>query len=62
MARKNRKPGTQAEKLLSDRFEDRLQHDPRFLRRIERARVSLRAGEGIGLEHIETNHQVLQER
>jgi prevent-host-death family protein len=31
----------------------RLEHDPRFLRRIERARQSLRMGEGRRLEDLE---------
>jgi hypothetical protein len=43
--------------LLSDARDDsfdlRLQHDPRFLRRIEQARASLRAGHGIKLEDVE---------
>ena len=34
-------------------FEYRLENDPRFLRRIERARESLRAGRGVRLEDIE---------
>jgi prevent-host-death family protein len=37
-----------------DRFEYRLEHDPRFLRRIEQARTSLRAGRGIRLEDIDS--------
>ncbi len=37
-----------------DWFEYRLEHDPRFLRRIERARASLRAGCGVRLEDLET--------
>ncbi len=36
-----------------DWFEYRLEHDPRFLRRIEQARNSLRAGRGTKLEDIE---------
>jgi len=36
-----------------DWFEYRLEHDPRFLRRIEQARDSLRAGRGIKLEDVE---------
>jgi len=36
-----------------DWFEYRLETDPRFLRRIEKARASLRAGLGIRLEDIE---------
>jgi prevent-host-death family protein len=35
-----------------DWFDYRLEHDPRFLQRIERARQSLRAGQGIKLEDI----------
>ena len=38
-----------------DWFEYRLEHDPRFLRRIEQARNSLRAGRGIRLEDIESD-------
>ena len=34
-------------------FEYRLEHDPRFLQRIERARRSLRAGRGVPLEDVE---------
>ena len=37
-----------------DWFEYRLEHDPRFLRRIEQARNSLRAGRGTRLEDIES--------
>jgi prevent-host-death family protein len=33
-------------------FEYRLEHDPRFLQRIERARQSLRAGRGVKLEDL----------
>lgn len=36
-------------------FEYRLEHDPRFLRRIEQARNNLRAGHGTRLEDIETD-------
>jgi len=36
-----------------DWFDYRLENDPRFLRRIETARQSLRAGRGIRLEDIE---------
>jgi prevent-host-death family protein len=35
-----------------DWLDYRLEHDPRFLERIERARQSLRAGQGIRLEDI----------
>jgi len=35
-----------------DWFDYRLEHDPRFLARIERARQSLRAGRGIRLEDL----------
>ena len=37
-----------------DWFDYRLEHDPRFLRRIEQARSSLRAGHGVRLEDLET--------
>ena len=37
-----------------DWFEYRLEHDPCFLRRIERARNSLREGRGIRLDDIKT--------
>jgi prevent-host-death family protein len=37
-----------------DWFEYRLANDPRFLRRIEQARNSLREGRGIRLEDLET--------
>jgi prevent-host-death family protein len=37
-----------------DWFEYRLENDPRFLRRIEQARHSLRAGRGVRLEDLET--------
>lgn len=37
-----------------DSFDYRLENDPRFLRRIEQARRSLRAGHGIRLEDLET--------
>jgi prevent-host-death family protein len=36
-----------------DWFEYRLERDPRFLRRVEQARDSLRAGRGVRLEDIE---------
>jgi prevent-host-death family protein len=36
-----------------DWFEYRLENNPRFLRRIEQARDSLRAGRGVRLEDIE---------
>ena len=36
-----------------DWFDYRLEHDPRFLNRIEQARNSLRAGRGIRLEDLE---------
>ena len=36
-----------------DWFDYRLENDPRFLARIERARTSLRAGQGIKLEDLD---------
>ena len=35
-----------------DWFEYRLEHDPRFLRRVRRARNSLRSGNGVRLEDL----------
>jgi prevent-host-death family protein len=37
-----------------DWFDYRLEHDTRFLLRVEQARTSLRAGRGVRLEDIET--------
>lgn len=37
-----------------DWFDYRLEHDPRFLERISKARASLRAGKGIKLEELPT--------
>ncbi|MBI4703847.1 MAG: type II toxin-antitoxin system Phd/YefM family antitoxin [Deltaproteobacteria bacterium] len=37
-----------------DWFDYRLENDPRFLRRVEVARQSLRAGRGVRLEDVET--------
>jgi len=39
-------------KSEDDWFEYRLENDPRFLRRIEKARKSLRAGRGMRLEDV----------
>ena len=36
-----------------DWFDYRLENDPRFLERVEKARISLRAGRGIKLEQVE---------
>jgi len=36
-----------------DWFDYRLEHDPRFLQRVARARQSLRAGKGIKLEDLD---------
>ena len=35
-------------------WDDRLENDPRFLRRIEQVRASLRAGRAVRLEDLET--------
>ncbi len=35
-----------------DWFDYRLENDPRFLARIEKARASLRSGRGVKLEHL----------
>jgi hypothetical protein len=52
------RPGKPAGVLIGfespdDWLDDRLENDPRFLRRIEQARSSLHAGRGIRLEDIE---------
>ena len=39
-------------KSEDDWFEYRLENDPRFVRRIEKARKSLRAGRGVRLENV----------
>ena len=39
-------------KSEDDWFDYRLEHDPRFLRRIEAARKSLREGRGVKLEDV----------
>jgi len=38
-----------------DWFDYRLENDPRFLERIEKARASLRAGRGVKLEEVEVD-------
>ncbi len=38
-----------------DWFDYRLENDPRFLRRIETARASLRAGRGVPLEEVDVS-------
>ena len=40
-------------KTEDDWFDYRLENDPRFLDRIQRARDSLRAGRGVRLEDVE---------
>ncbi|MGH6767613.1 MAG: type II toxin-antitoxin system Phd/YefM family antitoxin [Xanthobacteraceae bacterium] len=39
-------------KSEDDWFEYRLENDPRFLKRIDKARKSLRAGRGVRLENV----------
>lgn len=36
-----------------DWFDYRLEHDPRFLQRVQKARYSLRAGRGVRLEDVD---------
>ena len=51
--------GNVAEKIRTEsakadrQFDERLQNDPRFLRRIAQARESIRAGRGVRLEDVE---------
>ena len=55
MARKTRKAEINEVPCPEITDESRLENDPRFLRRIEQARASLRAGRGVRLEDIETD-------
>jgi PHD/YefM family antitoxin component YafN of YafNO toxin-antitoxin module len=41
----------------ADRFDYRLERDPRFLKRIEASRQSLRAGRGVRLDDVEDGTQ-----
>lgn len=41
-------------KSEDDSFDYKLEHDPRFLRRIEAARRSLRSGRGVRIEDVES--------
>jgi hypothetical protein len=50
--RKSRLKAVPLSEAKDDAFEYRLENDPRFLRRIEKARRSLRAGRGVRLEDI----------
>lgn len=45
-----------------DWFDYKLEHDPRFLRRIARARDNLRAGKGVKLEDLEAAPQANRRR
>jgi hypothetical protein len=54
MARRTCKAEIKEVSSSETRDESRLENDPRFLRRIEQARASLRAGRGVRLEDIET--------
>jgi hypothetical protein len=53
MARTIRKAGVKQFPLAEIKDDDRLENDPRFLRGIEQARTSARAGRGIRLEDLE---------
>jgi hypothetical protein len=55
VAKKVRKPKLIGFSSDDDWFDCRLKNDPRFLKRIEEARRSLRAGRGVKLEDIETS-------
>jgi len=41
-----------------DWFDHRLENDPRFLRRMERARLSIRAGHGVRVEDVAKRNSV----
>jgi hypothetical protein len=45
-------PSARDSELEDDWFEYRLENDPRFVRRIDKARSSLRAGRGVRLENV----------
>ena len=45
-----------------DWFDYKLEHDPRFLRRIAHARASLQAGKGVKLEHLRRGPKALSPR
>jgi prevent-host-death family protein len=45
-----------------DWFEYKLEHDPRFLRRIARARESLRAGKGVRLADLQPQSNAMPRR
>jgi prevent-host-death family protein len=45
-----------------DWFDFKLEHDPRFLQRIARARASLKAGKGIKLEDLPSEHRARSSR
>lgn len=55
MARTIRKAGVKQVPLAEIKDDDQLENDPRFLRRIEQARASVRAGRGVRLEDLETD-------
>jgi len=55
VAKKVRKPELLGFSSEDDWFDYRLESDPRFLKRIEQARKSLRAGRGVKLEDVETS-------
>jgi hypothetical protein len=46
-------PDRNSARREDDRFDLRLENDPRFWRQVEEARVSLRAGRGVRLEDVE---------
>ena len=50
VAKKARKP----EPVGFSSKDDRLENDPRFLKRVEQARESLRTGRGVRLEDVKT--------
>jgi prevent-host-death family protein len=45
-----------------DWFDYKLEHDPRFLERIAKARESLRAGRGVNLENLQLQPKVTSRR
>ena len=55
VAKKVPKPGLIGFSSEDDWFDYRIENDPRFLKRIEQARESLRAGRGVKLEELKSS-------
>jgi hypothetical protein len=49
-------------RVPDDRFEDQLEHDPRFIARMDAARRSLEAGLGIPIEQVRADLGIARKR